>query len=48
MAYGFTDKQLQTWEWPAQAAAWRERAIWADSNARHWRGLYEATQKAKP
>ncbi|WOC62481.1 hypothetical protein RI444_07630 [Paenarthrobacter sp. AT5] len=48
MAYGFTEQQIEQWDWPAQAAAWREKARHEARRAayyQHKAEQYEAKQE---
>lgn len=48
MAYGFKDSQIEQWDWAAQAAAWRERAVHEARRAAFYQrkaAQYEAHQE---
>jgi hypothetical protein len=39
--YGWTERTLNTWDWPSAAAAYKEMAENEAHNARHWKAKYE-------
>jgi len=39
MPYDYTPRQLETWDWPAQAAAWRMKAEHAQQETKYWKGV---------
>lgn len=39
MPYDYTPRQLETWDWPAQAAAWRMKAEHAHQETTYWKGV---------
>lgn len=41
MAYDFTSKQLEQWDWPAQAEAYRQKYLNAERNAAYWKARAE-------
>jgi hypothetical protein len=41
----YPDSVVDRWDWPAAAAAYKERADNEAHNARIWRGRYEALAK---
>ena len=43
--YEYSERVLNTWDWPAAAAAYKERAENEAHNVRIWRGRYEALKK---
>ncbi|SDP74106.1 hypothetical protein SAMN04487914_13243 [Arthrobacter sp. ok909] len=44
MPYDYTPRQLETWDWPAQAAAWRLKAEHAQRETKYWKGVAAALQ----
>lgn len=49
MAYEYTERQLQQWDWPAQAAAWREKAEHESRRSAYYKRKaeqYEAAQES--
>jgi hypothetical protein len=42
MAYDYTERQTDAWDWAAQCALWRERAMWQAQRAEFFRTLAEA------
>lgn len=48
MAYMYTERQLQQWDWPAQSAAWRERALHAERRAEYLQRRLERYETQEP
>ncbi|MCA4132964.1 hypothetical protein [Arthrobacter sp. M4] len=36
MAYDYSEKQIEVWDWPAQATTWRLKAEHAKQEAGYW------------
>lgn len=37
MAYGYSPRVLERWDWAAAATAWQERAEWLEREANYWK-----------
>lgn len=47
MAYEYTERQLEQWDWAAQAAAWRERALHEARRAAFYQHKAELAEQRK-
>ena len=58
MAYEYSEKVLERWEYPAQAALYREKFLHQQQETNHWKGrataaetqlaTYQAREKTTP
>lgn len=42
MAYEYSDRVVESWDWPAQCAVWRERALHQAQRAEHFKAVADA------